>query len=66
MCEASVYILADGQEKLLLDSVDIVEPREGGKLYIQNLVGEQTTITARIKRIRLLEHKIIIEKTDEG
>ncbi|MBI4715296.1 MAG: CooT family nickel-binding protein, partial [Nitrospirae bacterium] len=48
MCEASVYILADGQEKLLLDSVDIVEPREDGKLYIRNLVGEQKIITARI------------------
>jgi predicted RNA-binding protein len=65
MCEASVYILKDGQEKLLLDSVDIVEPREEGKIYLQNLSGEQKIITARIKRIRLLEHKIILEKLDE-
>lgn len=64
MCEASVYILKDGKEELFLDSVDILEPQEGGKIYLRNLAGEQKTLTARIKKIRLLEHKIILEKTE--
>lgn len=65
MCEASVYLLKDGKEELFLDSVDILEPQEGGKIYLRNLTGEQKTLTARIKRIRLVEHKIILEKTGE-
>lgn len=65
MCEASVYIIKDGNEELFLDSVDILEPQEGGKIYLRNLEGEQRVLTARIKRIRLVEHKIILEKTEE-
>ena len=64
MCEASVYILKDGNEELFLDSVDILEPQEGGKIYLRNLEGEQRVLTARIKRIRLVEHKIILEKIE--
>lgn len=64
MCEASVYLLKDGREELLLDSVDILEPQEGGKIYMRNLEGEQKVLTARIKRIRLVEHKIILEKSE--
>ena len=65
MCEASVYLLKDDKEELFLDSVDILEPQEGGKIYMRNLTGEQKTLTARIKRIRLVEHKIVLEKTGE-
>jgi predicted RNA-binding protein len=64
MCEASVYIEKDGKEELLLDSVDVLEPQEGGKIYLRNLTGEQKTVTARIKRIKLVEHKIILEKVE--
>ncbi|HAS17995.1 MAG TPA: RNA-binding protein, partial [Nitrospiraceae bacterium] len=55
MCEASVYLLKDGREEFLLDSVDILEPQEGGKIYMRNLAGEQKVLTARIKGIRLVE-----------
>ena len=65
MCEASVYLLKDGKEELFLDSVDILEPQEGGKIYLKNLAGEQKVLTARLKRIRLLEHKIVLEKGEE-
>ena len=64
MCEASVYLLKDGREELFLDSVDILEPQEGGRIYMRNLAGEQKVLTARIKGIRLVEHKIILERTE--
>jgi predicted RNA-binding protein len=64
MCEASVYVEKEGKEELLLDSVDVLEPQEGRKIYIRNLAGEQKTLTARIKKIRLVEHKIILERTE--
>lgn len=62
MCEANAYLLQDGREELFLESVDIVEP-QGEKLFLQNIFGEQRLISARIKRIRLLEHRIILERT---
>lgn len=62
MCEASAYLLQNGKEELLLESVDIVEPQEE-RLFLQNIFGEQRLIEAQIKRICLLEHKIILERT---
>src|SRR3990170_4423650 len=58
-------ISSSGAKELLLDSVDILEPQEGGKIYMRNLAGEQKILTARIKRIRLVEHKIVLEKIEE-
>jgi len=61
MCEANAYILQDGEEQMLLEDVDVLRP-EGDELYLRTAFGEQKTISARIKEIRLMDHKIILEK----
>lgn len=61
MCEANAYFIKNGDEELFMESVDVVEPQED-KLFIKNIFGEQKTVSAHIKQIRLLEHKIILEK----
>jgi predicted RNA-binding protein len=59
MCEASAYVLRNGQEELLLKDVDIVEhDREG--LRLVNIFGEQTVIKAEIRELNLVNHKIIL------
>lgn len=59
MCEASAYVLKNGQEELLLSEVDIVEP-EGDGLRLVNIFGEQKIIQADILRLNLVDHKIIL------
>ena len=59
MCEASAYILKNGQEELLLSEVDIVEP-EGDGLRIVSIFGEQKVIKADIHSLNLVNHKIIL------
>ena len=61
MCEANAYILQDGEEQMLLEDVDLLRP-EGDGLYLRSAFGEQKTVSARIKEIRLMDHKIILEK----
>ena len=61
MCEANAYIIEDGKEQMLLEDVDLLRP-EGDGIYLRNAFGEQKTISARIKEIRLMDHKIILEK----
>lgn len=61
MCESRVYILEDGQEKKLMDNVIHIEPQDG-KLFMYDLLGEQKIVDAVIKEIKLLEHKIILER----
>lgn len=62
MCEAAAYILKNGQEELVMDSVDIIEP-EGDRLRLVSIFGEQKLIRAAIKSLNLVNHKIILEET---
>ena len=61
MCESNAYIIEDGKEQMLLEDVDILRP-EGDSVYLRSTFGEQKTISARIVEIRLMDHKIILEK----
>jgi predicted RNA-binding protein len=61
MCEAAAYIIRDGKEELVLDSVDLLEP-DNGNILMVNIFGEQKILPARIKRLSLVDHKIILEE----
>jgi Predicted RNA-binding protein len=63
MCEANAY-LKDGEEDVLfMESVDTIEPYENG-LKLVDIFGKQKFIQAKIKDMALLNHRIILEKTD--
>ncbi len=62
MCEATAYIEKDGQEEILLEGVDLVEPEADGSLRLVSIFGEQKVVKARIKRMTLVDHKIILEQ----
>lgn len=61
MCESNVYIREGNNEDLLMESVNIIRP-EDGQIYLQSIFGEQKTVKAKIKELRLLEHKVILER----
>ncbi len=60
MCEASAFIIRDGREELVLESVDILEP-ENGNIRLVNIFGEQKVLPAKIRKLSLVDHKIILE-----
>ncbi len=59
MCEAAAYILKNGQEELLLQDVDLIEP-DGENLRIVSIFGEQKIIKASILSLNLVNHKVIL------
>jgi len=61
MCESNAYIIQDGKESMLLEDVDLLRP-EGDSVYLRRAFGEQKTVSARIVELRLMDHKIILEK----
>ncbi|MBA7700541.1 hypothetical protein ES703_109256 [subsurface metagenome] len=61
MCEANAYLIKDGQEKLIMESVDTLRPEEDG-IYLQDIFGGQRTIKARIKEMNLVDHRILLEE----
>ena len=65
MCEANAYLLKDGQEQLLMESVDVVEPEEDGTWRLVGIFGDQKTIKGRIKMMNLVDHRILFEPQTE-
>jgi len=60
MCQSSVFILDNGEEKEIKRDVILVEPVDGG-VKIQGFFEAPQFIPARIKTIDLLKHKVILE-----
>ena len=60
MCESSVYVLKDGKEELVLESLDLLETK-GGQIKMVSIYGEERTIKAKVKSLSLVDHKIILE-----
>ncbi len=62
MCEANVYLLDEkGEEKLYLESVDKIFP-EDDKLILENIFGQRKIIKAKINKMELVDHRIILQK----
>ncbi|MEJ5377689.1 MAG: CooT family nickel-binding protein [bacterium] len=60
MCEANAYLLKGDQEELVMEAVDVLEPR-GEELYLKSIFGEQKFLRARLKSTSLVEHRILLE-----
>lgn len=64
MCEANVYLIdKDGNEVLILDSVDKVIPNMD-EILLENIYNERKIVKARIKEMELVDHRIILEELD--
>jgi len=60
MCEANAYLVRGDQEELVMEGVDVMEPR-GEELYLKSIFGEQRFLRARLKSTSLVEHRILLE-----
>ena len=61
MCEASAYIIDGDKQELIMESVDSVEPEDGGYKLV-NIFGEQKFIKGMIYSLSLVDHKIFLKK----
>jgi len=62
MCEANVYLIdRQGNEKLVLESVDKVLPADG-TIELENIFSQRKVVKARIKEMALVEHRIVLEE----
>lgn len=62
MCEASVYLVKDAEEKKIMQDVIFVQP-EGDTVFMSTLLGEQKIVPGRISRIDFLKHTVFVEET---
>lgn len=63
MCEANAYLMENGENKLLMEAVDKIEPDEDG-ILLKSIFGEQQFIKGNIHSLSLVDHKVFIQKKD--
>jgi predicted RNA-binding protein len=61
MCEANAYMVHEGEERLIMESVDIVEPESDGTWRLVGIFGDQKIVKGRIREMHLVDHKILFE-----
>ncbi|MBC8016352.1 MAG: CooT family nickel-binding protein [Sporomusaceae bacterium] len=61
MCEANVYLINKDVEELLLERVDKIIPNNG-EVYLENIFGQRKTVSARIKELHLVDHRVVLER----
>jgi len=60
MCEAKVYLESKGVRELVMEDVVTITPA-ARNLQLVDLFGEQKSLSASIKEIKLLEHVVVLE-----
>lgn len=63
MCEANVYVEKEGELEMLMENVASITPVED-KLLLVDLFGEQKSVRAEFKELRLLDHKVILSSKE--
>ena len=60
MCEAHAYLLRNGVEDKVLESVDVVE-FDGDQVKLVNIFGEQKILKARLSRYDGRQGKMLFQ-----
>lgn len=61
MCEANAYLVRDGQEELIMESVDLIEPEGEDGWRVVGIFGDQKIVKGKIKSMNLVNHKVLFE-----
>lgn len=61
MCLGKAYVVGNGQEELILESVALVQI-QGTKLRLSTLFGEEKEIAANLREIDFENSRIILER----
>lgn len=62
MCEASAFLVKEGDKQLIMESVDIVDPEDENTWRLVDIYGNQKMVKGRIKGMNLVNHKIFFEE----
>ena len=61
MCEANAYIAVNGDEDMVMKSLDRVDPQPDGTFLLIDIFGNRKTVRGRLKRMSLVDHRVVFE-----
>ena len=64
MCEATIYLTDDGQEKEIMQDVVLLQP-EGDAWLLVTLLGEQKLVRGTINKVDFLKHTVHLSQSEE-
>ncbi|MDQ1239440.1 MAG: hypothetical protein QG577_1626 [Thermodesulfobacteriota bacterium] len=60
MCESNAYVLKNGREELVMESVGALTLQDDS-VVLKSIFGEEKILTARLLEINLTAHRIVLE-----
>jgi predicted RNA-binding protein len=60
MCESNAYVLKNGSEELVMESVGALTLQDDS-IVLKSIFGEEKILTARLLEINLTAHRIVLE-----
>ena len=63
MCLSKAYLIKNGKEELLLDSVCNVR-MEGGRIVLYDIIGETASVRGTIQDVDLINNTIFIQEPE--
>lgn len=64
MCQATVYLVQNGEKRELARDVILLEPEEN-RVRLQAFFEEPVVVRARVGRIDFLKHTVTLESLEE-
>jgi predicted RNA-binding protein len=61
MCDLKAYVIKEGKEELVLESVNIVRV-EKGEVVLKNLFGEEMRLRGEVREVSLVKSRIVVEQ----
>jgi predicted RNA-binding protein len=62
MCDLNAYVLKQGKEELVLESVNNVRV-ENGEVVMRNLFGEEKKVRGQVREVSLTRNRVVVEQT---
>ncbi len=62
MCESNAYLVRNGEEELLMESVDYLRLEKEG-VILRSIFGEETRVDAIFREMNLTKRRIVLESS---
>lgn len=60
MCDINVFVRQDGQERMVMENVDVVE-EHGGQFHLTNIFGEEKDVSGKMVVFNNSEKRMVFE-----
>jgi len=61
MCDLKAYVIKQGKEELLLESVNLIRV-ENNEVVLRNLFGEEKKLTGAVREVSLVKNRVLVEQ----